>query len=148
MNCSHFQAILDRQSSEAYLQEMVVRVFGRQAAALIVALGVFLSGAASALASPSTSGNSMPIMSMMMPGMAMDKSCTESGKATPGKGMPCKSSDTSCAVCTSCAVNITLVLDLVPVPASHRHDAVLIGADVNPDGIGSPPALPPPILRA
>ena len=41
-----------------------------------------------------------------------------------------------------------LVLDLVPVPSLYQNSDSLIAADVNPDGIASPPALPPPILRA
>ena len=128
---------------------MFGRFLGRQVAALIVALGVFLSGSAPAWANPASSGNSVPAMTMtMMPGMTMDSSCMESGKAMPGKQAPCKGSDSSCAVCTSCAVNVALVLDLVPVTALYQHNSGLIGADVNPDGIVSPPALPPPILHA
>ena len=127
---------------------MFGRFLGRQVAALIVALGVFLSGAAPAWAMPASSGNSTPGITMMMPGMMMDSSCMESGKAMPGKQAPCKRSDNSCAVCTSCAVNVALVLDLVPVTALYQHSSGLIGADINPDGIASPPALPPPILRA
>lgn len=130
------------------LRAMFTCFFGRQIAALVVALGVFLSGAAPALAAPTSGDSSVPGMTMMMPGMAMDKSCMESGKTMPGKGTPCKGSDSSCAVCTSCAVNVALVLNLVPVPVFHQHNAGLIGANVNLDGIASPPALPPPILRA
>lgn len=115
---------------------------------MIVALGVFLSGAAPAWARPASGGNPTPGMTMMMPGMMMDSSCMESGKAMPGKQAPCKGSDSSCAVCTSCAVNVALVLDLVPVTAFYQHNSGLIGADINPDGIASPPALPPPILSA
>ena len=121
---------------------------GRQVAALVVALGVFLSGMAPTWAMPTNGGNSTPGMTMMMPGMMMDSSCMESGKAMPGKQAPCKGGDSSCAVCTSCAVNVALVLDLVPVPALYQRNAGLVGANVNPDGITSPPALPPPILRA
>lgn len=127
---------------------MVARLLGRRFAALVVALGVFLSGAAPALAVPVSSGSSMPGMAMMMPDMAMDKSCMDAGKSMPGKQAPCKSTDNSCAVCTSCAVNIALVLDLVPVPALYQHNASLIGPDAIFDGIASPPALPPPIFRA
>lgn len=125
---------------------MFARIFGRQVAALIVALGVILGAVGPAWAMPSSDANSAPGMSMMMPGMAMDSSCMEMGKAAPGKQAPVKGSD--CAVCTSCATNITLVLDLVPVPSLYRNSDSLIGANVNLDSIASPPALPPPIFRA
>ena len=131
------------------VRSMFSRFLGRQVAALIVALGVFLSGTAPTWAMPASGGKSMPgVTTTMTPGMAMDNSCMESGKTMPGKPAPCKSSDSSCAVCTSCAVNVGLVLDLVPMTALYQHNSGLIGADVNPDGIVSPPALPPPILRA
>ena len=136
--------VLDRQSSGTYHRDMIARFFGRQVAALVVALGVFLSGAAPAWAA--SGDNSMPGMSMMMPGMAMDSSCMEMGKATPDKQTPSKGSD--CAVCISCATSIALMLDLVPVPSLYRNSDSLIGANVNLDGIASPPALPPPIFRA
>jgi hypothetical protein len=123
---------------------MIARFFGRQVASLAVALGVFLGGIAPTLAMPS--GGSMPGMAMMMPNMAMDNSCMEMGKAAPNKQTPSKSSD--CAVCISCATNIALVLDLVPVPSLYKNSDRLIGPDVNPDGIASLPALPPPIFRA
>jgi hypothetical protein len=72
----------------------------------------------------------------------------DSGKAMPGKQAPCKSSGGSCAVCTSCAINIALLLDLVPMPALHHRNVGLIGADTDRGGLTSPPALPPPILHA
>ena len=122
---------------------MFGRFFGRQIAALVVALGVFLSGAAPVGAMP-VSGSIMPSMTMTMPGM--DKSCMEMGKATPGKQTPSKGSER--AVCVSCATTIALALDLVPVPSLNRNSDRLIGANVNLDGIASPPALPPPIFRA
>lgn len=125
---------------------MIACFFGRQVAALLVALGIFLSGAAPAWAMPSAGDNSMPGMTMTMPNMGMDNSCMEMGKATPGKHTPSKGSD--CAMCISCATSIALVLDLVPVPGLYRNSDSLIGADVNLDGIASPPALPPPIVRA
>lgn len=125
---------------------MIDRFFGRRVAALIVALGVILSGTAPAWAMPAAGNGSK--MAVTMPGMAMDTSCMEMGKAAPGKQVPTKSSDASCGACISCAPNIALVLDLVPLPILHQYGDSLIGADANPDGIASPPALPPPILRA
>src|SRR5258706_2590447 len=91
---------------EHMLPVMFARFLGRQVAAVVVALGVFLSGAAPAWA---TSGGerSVPGMTMMMPGMAMDNACM-GGKDAPAKQAPCKSTDSSCAVCTACAVNVWL----------------------------------------
>ena len=88
---------------------MIADGLGRQVAALIVALGVFLSGAGSAWSAPASGANSMPAMAMAMLDMAMDKSCMEVGKAAPDKQTPAKSSDSSCGVCISCATNIALV---------------------------------------
>ena len=127
---------------------MIARVLGRQAAAVIVALGVFFSGAAPASSVAAGSNSNMPGMTMKMPGMAMDNSCMESGRGMPGKQAPCKDCDNSCAVCTSCAVNVALLLDLLPVPVPSHRGAGLTGPDTNHDGIVAPPALPPPISQA
>jgi hypothetical protein len=116
----------------------------RQLAAVIVALGVFLSGAAPCwAASMAGDTGSMPGMSGAMIGM--DDNCMQmAGKA----GQPAKHTDTSCAICTACAVNIVLTLDLVPVPVVYFRASGLSRTDARPDGIATPPALPPPISRA
>jgi len=125
---------------------MIACYFGRQVTALIVALGVFLGSLAPTFAAPDGGDNSMPGMAMTMPSMAMNGSCMHMGKSAQDKQAPSKGSD--CAVCTSCATGIALVHDLVPLPTFYRNSDRLIGANVNLDSIGSPPALPPPILRA
>src|SRR3954465_14207609 len=94
----------------------------RQAAALIIALCVFLNGAAPACAMPASDGNSMPGMTMLMQDMTMDQSCMDMGKAATDKHAPSKGSESSCAMCTSCATSIVLVLDLVPVPNLHERN--------------------------
>ena len=131
---------------------MFGRFFGRRVAALIVALGVFLSGAAPALAMPVMGDmGSMPGMSMMMPDMAMQSGCagmTMPDKGDPAKQVPCKSNDGSCAVCAGCAINIGLVPEIAPAAVLYHRDSGVFARSVNPDGIASPPALPPPILRA
>ena len=122
---------------------MFGRFLGRRVAALIVALGVFLSGAAPALAMPVMGDmGSMPGMSMMMSDMAMPD------KGAPAKQAPCKSNDGSCAVCAGCAVNIGLAPEIVPAVLLYHRDSGVFAGNVNPDGFTSPPALPPPILRA
>ena len=116
----------------------------RQLTAVIVMLGIALSGVApswGAMKSDATLARSMT-----MAGMDMDKHCMEMGMDMSGKQMPSKNSD--CTTCTACAPNIALLLDLVPVPSLYLQDGRQIGADLNPDGIASPPALPPPILQA
>ena len=131
---------------------MFDRFFGRRVAALVVALGVFLSGVAPALAMPAVSDmNSMPGMAMMAPDMAMQSGCA--GMAMPDKGAPtkqapCKSRDGSCAVCAGCAVNIGLTPEITPAALLYHRDSGVFAGNVNPDGIASPPALPPPISRA
>jgi len=129
---------------------MFARFLGRQVAALVVALGVFLSGAAPAWAVPTSGGgNSMSGMTMMMPGMTMDNACVKMmGKNTPAKQNPCRGSDSSCAVCASCAINVGLVPDLSPASILYHRSSGVFARAVNPDGIASPPALPPPILHA
>lgn len=123
---------------------MVVLGLARQVATLVIALGVFFSGVAPAMAMPAASDTAMSGMA----GMAMDQSCMDMGKAAPGKQAPSKNNDGTCGVCIFCAPNIALVLDLVPLPSLYQYRDNLIGANQNPDGITSPPALPPPILRA
>jgi hypothetical protein len=128
---------------------MFGRFLARRVAALLMALGVFLSGAAPALAMP-TKG-SMPSTSMMMSDMAMQDGCAGMAmpdKDAPAKQAPCKSNDGSCAVCAGCAVNIGLTAEIAPAALLHRRDSGVFIGNVNPDGIASPPALPPPILRA
>jgi hypothetical protein len=131
---------------------MFGRFFGRRVAALIVALGVFLSGAAPALAVPVMGDmGSMPGMSIMMPDMAMQSGCAGMvmpDKGAPSKQAPCKSNGGSCAVCAGCAVNIGLAPEIVPASLLYHRDSGVFAGNVNPDGVASPPALPPPILRA
>jgi hypothetical protein len=128
---------------------MFDRFVARQIAALVVALGVFLSGAAPAWADATMSGKgSMSSgMAMMMPGMDMQNSCMPD-KDSSSKQAPCKGSDSSCAVCAGCAVNVGLTPNFLPVALLYHRDAGLFVADAKPDGLTTPPALPPPILRA
>ena len=134
------------------VRAMFGRFLGRQVAAVVVALGVFLSGAAPALAMPALGDmGSMPGMSMMMPDMAMQTGCAGMAmpdKGTPTKQSPCKGSDGSCAVCAGCAVNIGLVPEIAPAALLYHRDSGVFAGNANPDGIASPPALPPPIFRA
>ena len=128
---------------------MFNRFLGRRIAALVVALGVFLSGAAPALAMPAI--KAMPGTSMMMSDMAMQDGCAGMAmpdKGAPSKQAPCKSGDGSCAVCGGCAVNIGLAPEIVPASLLYHRDSGVFAGSVNPDGVASPPALPPPILRA
>ena len=143
---------------------MFNRVLGRRIAALVVALGVFLSGTAPVLAMPAridmtpATGMSMAMDMAMQSGcadMAMaptsapsDGAMMNISKSVPDKPMPCKNSDGSCALCAGCAVSIGLLPEIAPANLLSYRQASLIAGDVNPDGHASPPALPPPILRA
>ena len=133
------------------VRAMFDRLVTRQIAAMIVALGVFLSGAAPAWAGAAMSaGGSMSSgMSMMMPGMDMSTNCMDSqDKGSPSKQAPCKSTDSSCAVCAGCAINVGLAPNFSPVTLVYHRGTGLFVADAKPDGLTTPPALPPPILRA
>ena len=128
---------------------MLARLFARRIVTLVLALGIFLSGAAPSWAMPSASGkNSAPAsMSMMMPGMAMQNACMGTpDKGAPNKGIPCKNMDTSCAVCTACALPVGLLQDSLLIQLIVRGNETVFAQDVNRNGIAVLPALPPPIL--
>lgn len=130
---------------------MSARLFTRQIVTLVLALGVFLSGAAPSWAMPVMWGKgSMPSdMSMTMPDMTMQNSgLGTSEHGTPSKNAPCKSSDGSCTVCTACALPIVLVQDSSPIRLLDSGDEAVFAQDVNHNGIAVLPALPPPILRS
>ena len=130
---------------------MFDRLVTRQIAAMILALGIFLSGAAPvwADATMSSKGSMSSGMSMMMPGMDMSTNCMDGqDKSSPSKQAPCKNTDSSCAVCAGCAVNVGLTPSFSPETLVYHRSAGLFVADAKPDGLTTPPALPPPILRA
>jgi hypothetical protein len=130
---------------------MVGRLFIRQFAALVVALGVFLSGAAPAWAGAIASGDGAISsgVAMMMPGMDMQGNCMSSmDKSSPAKQAPCKNTDNSCSACAGCAVNIGLAPQFSAASLFYQRDTGLFTAAARPDGLAIAPDLPPPILRA
>ena len=130
------------------IQIMFARVFGRQIAALVVALGVFLGGAGPSWAAPAASGKeSIPGMAMTMADMPMP--CVEMmGKSSPAKQMPCKEGDNSCAVCIACAVNVGAPQGFSPVTLLYQGEIRAVSRDANRNDVATPPPLPPPILHA
>ncbi len=124
----------------------------RQFATLVLALGVFLGGAAPSWAMPGmAAGNgSMPAgMAMTMPGMAMKNDrATTPDRGMPAKNAPCKNTDGSCAVCTACAVPAVLLQQTSLALLLVGGREIVFALDVNHNGIAVLPALPPPILRA
>lgn len=127
---------------------MFVRLFTRQIATLVLALGVFLSAAAPSWAAPSMAGDdSMPAgMSMMMPGMAMQNCCNPTAeRSTPSKNTPCKNTNGGCALCTACALPIVLLQESSLAELLYRSSETVFMHNVNRNGIATPPALPPPI---
>lgn len=128
---------------------MFDRFVTRRIAALVVALGIFLSGSAPAWADVAMSGKgSMSSgMAMMMPGMDMQNSCMPHEDSS-GKQAPCKSTDNSCSACAGCAVNVGLAPQFSAASLFYHRDAGLFPAAAKPDGVPTAPALPPPILRA
>jgi hypothetical protein len=126
---------------------MFAQVFGRQIAALVVALGVFLGGVGPSWAVPvasseeSQSATAMTLADMPMP-------CAEMmGNTSPVKQMPCKGSDSSCGVCISCAVN-AVPQGFLPVALLYQGEIRAVSRDANRTGVAAPPPLPPPILHA
>jgi hypothetical protein len=128
---------------------MFDRLITRQIAALVIALGVFLSGAAPAWAGATMSGGE-PMssgMEMMMPGMDMQSNCMPDNSLT-GKQAPCKSTDNSCTICVGCAVNVGLAPQFSMAALAYHRTTGLFVADAKPDSLTTAPDLPPPILRA
>ena len=129
---------------------MFARLLSRRIATLVLALGVFLGGAAPSWAMPGAPvKSSVPAgMSMMMPGMAMQNDCMASmERGAPSKGAPCKNADISCGMCTVCAISVTLFQTSSPVQLISDDEAP-IPQDASHNGIAVLPPLPPPILRA
>lgn len=125
---------------------MVARLFPRRLITLVLALGVFLGGAAPSWAVPGMPGKAtMPTsMAMKVPGMQIDCMATM-GKVAPVKNAPCKSTDSGCAVCTTCALPVVLFQGSSPIQLLHRGQRIALPRTVNRNGIAVLPALPPPI---
>jgi hypothetical protein len=123
---------------------MLAQAVGRQIAALVVALGVFLGGVGPSWAIPAASSdNSRPAMTMT----DMPMSCAEMmGSTSPAKQMPCKGSDSSCAVCIACAVNV-MPQGFSPVTLFYQGKIHAFSRDANRNDVVTPPPLPPPILQ-
>lgn len=131
---------------------MLSRLVARQIVSVVLALGIFLSGAAPSWAASlllPVKDTKPTSISMAMPGMAMPDCMTMMGKSTPKQNAPCKSPDGGCAaVCTSCALPVALIDETVPAPVLLGDDDGVFANDMNRSDISTPPALPPPILRA
>ena len=131
---------------------MLGRLVARQIVSVVLALGVFLSGAAPSWAAqlpPPAKDMKQASMTMTMPGTAMQDCMIMMGKSMPKQNAPCKSPDGGCAaVCTSCALPVALIDEAMPAPVLPGDGEGVFAYDVNPSDISTPPALPPPILRA
>ncbi len=126
---------------------MFAQAIGRQIAALVVALGVFLGGVGPSWAVPATgSDNSRLVMAITMTDMPM--SCAEMmGKPSPAKQMPCKDFGSSCAACIACAVNV-MPQGFLPVTLFYQGEVRVVSRDADHNDVAAPPPLPPPILHA
>lgn len=133
------------------VRAMFGKAFPRRILTAILALGIVLSGAAPSWAMPFAQAQKKDatLASMTMPGTAMRSDCMAMmAKSTSQKNMPCKNPDGSCAaVCMSCALPIALLAESLVPMLGHDSDGNFT-SDVNRNGVSSPPALPPPILRA
>jgi hypothetical protein len=86
-------------------------------------------------------------MAMTMADMPMP-SAEAMEKSSPVKQMPCKGCDTSCAVCTACAVNVGVPQGFSPVALFYHGKVRAFSREASQNGFVTPPALPPPILHA
>jgi hypothetical protein len=121
------------------MRSMFHKLFTRHIIAVIVALGVVLSGAAPGWAA----GCRMPTGMSMMPGMTMQNDCMDvAGHGATGKSLPGKSTGNNCGMCATCGIAISGAL--LSEQLSRRGEAVFTH-DVNRSGIATLPALPPPI---
>jgi hypothetical protein len=126
---------------------MFAQAIGRQIAALVVTLGLFLGGVGPSWAIPAASNdNSRPAMAMTVTDMPMP--CAEMrGSTSPAKQVPLKGNDSSCGVCIACAVNV-LPQGFSPVTLFYRGEVRTVLRDANRNDVATPPPLPPPILHA
>ncbi len=118
-----------------------------QVVTLVLALGISLGGIAPSWAAAALGGKSSSpaAMAMSMPGMVMQSAYMGSpDKSMPGK--PCKNMDSSCAMCTGCAIQTALLQETSFVRLLVRGYKTALPQDANRDGIAVVPALPPPIL--
>lgn len=131
---------------------MLARLVARQFISAVLALGVFLSGAAPSWAaqlSPPATDMKPAGVSATMPGMAMQDCMTMMGKSTPKHNAPAKTPDSGCAaVCTSCALPVAQIEEALHAPILRGEGEGVFAYDVNRRDINTPPALPPPILHA
>ena len=125
---------------------LMVRVFTRQAAMFIIALGLLLNGAFPCCAWTGMDGKpTIPAgMSMTMPGMSMQQADHHSAaKSSPAKGIPGRSMDGCFAFCT-CAIPVLAFQTGLSVQLYHYGDG-WFARDVNRDSLATLPGLPPPI---
>jgi hypothetical protein len=121
------------------MRTMLHRLFTRHIIAVVVAIGVILSGTAPGWAAK----NSMPAGMSAMPGMAMQNDCMDAVKHDgSSKDMPGKTTDNACGMCATCGVPISEAL--LSERLSRRGETVFTH-DVSRSGIATLPALPPPI---
>ena len=118
--------------------------FGRRIIALIVALGVCLSGTLPVLAAPDAA---VPFpCSMMMPGMPMPAASMTAQKHAPVRNLPCNNTGCGCCLAGTCAMPAGLM------PAASVSTLCQFGEisflDESLDGISRRPSLPPPIPHA
>jgi hypothetical protein len=116
---------------------------------LVLALGMFLGGAAPSWAisaTPQPGKDSMP--GMTMPAMAMQGDCMGMMAKNTHKDAPCQRQGMGCAVCVGCALPVAMIPDSSRVQLTYRELRPPFSNDVNPNGIAVLPALPPPILHA
>jgi hypothetical protein len=125
---------------------MFTRFFGKQIAAFTLALGIFLSGVGPSWAVSAGRDNSMP--GMAMADMDMSMNCAAMEKTSPDKQIPCKGGDSSCAVCTACAVNVGGSQGFLPVTLLYHGQIRAVSREADRSTVAIPPPLPPPILRA
>jgi hypothetical protein len=126
---------------------MFAHRFGKQIAAFALALGIFLSGVGPSWAVPAGSDSSMPGMAMAMSDMDMSSNCAAMEKSSPGKHMPCKGGDSSCAVCAACAVNVGVPQGFLPVTLLYHGQIRAVSREADRSSVATPPPRPPPILR-
>ena len=124
---------------------MFTGFIGKQIAAFALALGIFLSGVGPSWAA--SNGNA-PSDSMAMSSMDMSMNCAAMEKTQSDKQMPCKGGDSSCAICTACAVNVGVPQGFLPVTLLYHGQIRTASREADRSTVATPPPLPPPILRA
>lgn len=132
---------------ETYVRRMILRRFLRQLGAYLISLGIILSGAQQAWATPVHPASKTVTMALAS-GMSMN--CMHAGMNKVAKpNAPCKSGCKQmdcCAGVGGCSFLFGAVSEGSSISRSMHTARIALPRNMNNSGIATRPALPPPIV--